>query len=31
VIRKKKLAYFEFLPGAHIIYTALEKLLWQPW
>jgi len=27
----KRLAYFEFLPGARIIYTALEKLLWQLW
>jgi len=27
----KKLAYFEFSPGAHNIYTALKKLLWQSW
>jgi len=25
----KNLLIFEFLLGAHIIYTALKKLLWQ--
>jgi len=26
----KNMLIFEFSPGAHIIYTALKKLLWQP-
>jgi len=26
----KNLLIFEFSPGAHITYTALKKLLWQP-
>jgi len=27
----KNLLIFELSLGAHIMYTALKKLLWQPW
>jgi len=27
----KNVLIFEFSPGAHIMYIALKKLLWQPW
>jgi len=27
----KNLLILEFPRGAHIMYTALKKLLWQPW